>query len=170
MISVSNGSSRCSICSQHRWAIDNTYLFAGPSAALDLCEELGVSKSAFYRHIKSHMSLCQTTPPEDRRGLEWCRASSNLAAAVERYRVIESPEAVVDIAIRVGEDDVGKFVGLFIIHNGALFDDGVEKMCYDLGLIREEEEVIPGVNPTKSTSMKMHTEKVFTGRIHGRKS
>ena len=167
---MSNGADRCSICSHHRWAVDNAYLSEGPAAARRLCAELGISQSAFYRHIKSHLGLAPSTPPTRPSAIEWCRAASNLAEAVERYRVILEPQRINYIGIHVGVDDVGQYVELAVTHTtGALDEHAVGCMCLDLGLDLEDTEVLSGLTPTRVLSMKLHAPEVFVGRRDRRK-
>ena len=161
---MGNGAERCSICAQHRWIVDNAYLSEGPAVALALCKELKISQSAFYRHVKSHLSLITTTSPSGQAAIEWCRAASNLAAAVEQYSIVVEPAKIVDISIRAGIDDVGQFVGLFVTHSGALDDDATMSMCIALGFGLETVEVVGGLSPTRITAVKLHAPEIFVGR------
>ena len=157
--------SRCSICADHRWAVENMYLSQGSEAAKSLCAELGISQSAFYRHVKSHLSLEPSLSPSGQSCIEWCRAVANLAAAMERYRVIVDPAKIVDISICVGVDDVGQYVGVFITHSGALDEDAVMSMCINLGLSSDDSVLVPGISPTRMTAMRLHAATVFVGRM-----
>jgi hypothetical protein len=145
--------------------VDNAYLSEGPAVAWTLCKELGISKSAFYRHIKSHLSLSTTTSPSGQAVIEWCRAASNLAAAVEQYRIIVEPSRVSYIGIHVGVDDAGQFVELAITYTaGALDEQAVSSMRFDLNLDLVDAEVLSGMTPTRMLSMKLHAPEVFVGR------
>lgn len=156
---------RCRICAEHAWIIDNEYLANGSAKALELCSKLGIGKSAFYRHIKSHVGLRPDTPPDRDAPIEWARAATNLAAAVESYGIIEDPSGILDIAILVGCDDVGQFVELAIAHqDGAINQHAVESMAFDLGLETGRRELATGLHPTVRTSAKLHAPEIFVGR------
>jgi len=162
---------RCTICAEHAWAVDNEYLANGSAKALELCHSLGISKSAFYRHIKAHLPLRESRPPERPDAIEWARAATNLAAAVESHRIIEDPARVIDIAILVGSDDDGQFVEMAVVHQeGAVDQHAVESMAFDLGLETERRELVGGLSPTIRTSAKLHAPEIFVGRRNVKRS
>jgi hypothetical protein len=156
---------RCTICAEHAWEVDNEYLANGSARALELCSSLGISKSAFYRHAKQHLQLRPGRPPEEPNALEWARAATNLAAAVESHKLIKDPAKVLNIAILVGSDEGGQFVELAMVHQeGAVDRHAVEAMAFDLGLETESRELVGGLNPTIRTSAKLHAPEIFVGR------
>jgi hypothetical protein len=157
---------RCSICgSRHRWEIDNSLLAHGPAASRELAEERGITKSAWYRHRNSHMSLAVDTPPIDRSSIEWVRAVMNMAASVEAYRLIVDPTGIGDIAVLVGRDDLGQYIELAMIYtDGAVDGHQVQCMAHDLNLDIEDDEISPGIRPTRRMSAKLRTDEVFVGR------
>lgn len=156
---------RCRICAEHAWAVDNEYLANGSAKALELCDRLGIGKSIFYRHIKGHLSFRPSAPPEPKSPVEWVRAATNLAAAVEAYRIIEDPTRVMDIGILVGSDAIGQFVEVAVVHQeGAVDQHAVDSMAFDLGLETERRELAGGLSPTVRTSAKLHAPEIFVGR------
>lgn len=165
---ASNGE-RCKICSNHRWAIDNTYLAEGSSAARALCDELGISQASFYRHIRGHLPLSVSTPPSEPKALEWSRAVVNLASAVEAYRIVKIPGDVGNINLGVGVDDGGTFIELIIIYSGDALDrKAVESMGFDLELEISFDEIVSGIRPTNKMSAKLHAPEIFLGRRKSR--
>lgn len=157
--------SRCSICTRHRWAIDNAFLAHGSAVAREICSTLGISKSAFYRHRDGHLPLSTTTPPADNEPIEWARATTNLAAAVEQYRIIKKPSGISNLAIVVGSDDQNQFIALTIIYSeGALDERAVKSMAFEIGLDIEDEELTSGIPPIRQMIAKLHTPEIFLGR------
>lgn len=156
---------RCKICSNHRWAVDNTYLSEGSAAARALCDELGISQASFYRHIRGHLPLTVSTAPSGPRSIEWCRTTINLASAVEAYRIIVRPEDVSNINIGVGNDDDGAYVELLIVYTGdALDDKAVATMAFEMGLRISMEEMLPGLKPMWQMTARLHAPEIFVGR------
>ncbi len=159
-------SARCSICSSaHRWAVENEYLANGSKPAIEICKSVGISQSAFYRHIKGHLQLTVARPPDNPSAIEWARAATNLIAAVEQYRIIADPAKVHDIAVLTGNDDQGQFVELAIIYSGDAIDmQAIHSMAFDLDIEIAEVDVVSGINPTKRVSAILHAPEIFVGR------
>lgn len=168
--SAGSRAERCSICGKHRWAVENTYLAHGSAAARALCEQLGISQSAFYRHIKAHLPLTISTPPPTDDPLEWVRATMNLVAAIEAYRIIAEPAKVGNLAVLVSRDDESPFIELAITHfAGALDSQALEAMAFDLGLEVEQTELLSGMNPTVRTCARLRSPEIFVGKRSDRK-
>lgn len=157
---------RCLICgSRDRWRIENSYLTDGSKSARALSEELGFSKSSYYRHIKSHMSVRVENPPINPSAIDWVRAAINIAAAVEAFRIISNPKGIGNIAILVGNDDLGQFVELAIIYlDGSLDNHQVECMAHDLNMVIDDVEISAGITATRSMSAKLHAPLISVGK------
>lgn len=152
-------------CSRDRWSIENTYLSDGSGAAKKLAMELGYSHSAYYRHINGHISLSVGAPPVEPSAIEWVRATMNLSAAVEAFRIITDPKGIQNIAILVGRDDKGQFIELALLYTeGAIDTHQAECMAYDLNLDLEDDVLTPGITPTHRMSAKLYAPRIFVGR------
>jgi len=157
-------SDRCTVCSgPNTWAVENAYLTEGSGTARSLCSELGISQSAYYRHIKSHLRPKVDHPPDNPNALDWTRATINIASAVDAYRIVSKPELISDIGIVVGQDDKGQFIELFIIHSGGLDQDAVESMVFNIGMTVENTEISKGISPITRMSAKLHTHQIMMG-------
>ena len=158
---------RCSICgSCHHWAIDNTFLADGPVAARDLAKSFGISQSAWYRHQQNgHISLSVDSPPVEPTAIEWVRATMNLAAGLDAYRIITNPNGIQDIAILAGSDDHGQYIELALLYTEGSVDlHQAESMTRDLNLDLEDDILTPDIIPTHRMSAKLHAPRIFVGR------
>lgn len=155
-------SERCSVCASRKvWAIENAYLADGTKAAVELCEQLDISQSAFYRHLRSHVGLRLNDPPESPTALEWSRAAINLASIPEK--LVVKPESVSNIAIITERDEEGLFVGLLIDHMGDALDlDYLAVLEHRFDVERHTDAV--GMAPITRTLIKLHAPSVFVGR------
>lgn len=153
----------CTICgSRMRWGVENAYLTEGSKAAIALCEAVGISQSAFYRHAKSHMALPLQNPPKDPEALDWTRAVLNLAKIPEK--LIKGLESVRNLSILTGVDDVGPFVGLVIEFIGQSTVDwellSVLESQYDVTTESDDK----GIAPMFRIFIKLHAPSITVGR------